>query len=239
MPVPLEVNKVYEVDVQGFGFNDSNTIANVFHMVCANLIVGAPTLEQLLTYFRDTFWRPLAVTLLNKEYRVATYRVRRIFGVVPLVPTPLHPHPFKTVYDQQYVLPGTALDVGGVDDTALPAYAAVSVRKVCLSPSRYFRGGTRYAIINEGDTNLEGNELTVLRYPAWAVTAPLLNGPFATLVPPDLDSAGMIPCVFSGTAMAWNPFGPDPVNNSSPIITTVVHRYLGSQVSRKIPVTGT
>lgn len=234
MPAPtnLAVDDVLEFTVDGRA--DSQQVTNVLHFRVNSALVP-PTTNVTLIAALVALWRINILPLLNENFAVANYLMKKIASVTAGVPTPNQPHPFTLAFEWEIAQPGAAADVGGTAGASLPTFVTASVRKLTGFGGRYWRGGIRFGTINEADTLAGGNQLTGAAKTAWEAASQqvLRNNPPGGL--PDYVTS----VVFSGTYAAWGPAAPYTViESTADVLDRSVNQRVGSLVSRRFRATG-
>lgn len=229
---------VLEVRIMGFTQTDDQAVENRLHVRANNLLTDGWTSSDILAAMDSLFWRTRIMPLMNKEYVLSNYTLLRVASATMLTPTPRVPHPYKLNYDLQDILVPPSPVVGGVTTEALPTYVAASMRKVATTVGGSFKGGLRISPISEVDTIPAGNQLVPA---AQAALFGALN-----IIPSGLGvAAGAHPnplaidfLILAGKILAWGAGPPTPIASTSFISGIVLHQNVGSQVSRKVRVSG-
>ncbi len=239
MAFALAIGDVYEWRINGTTFEADQDVENRFMLTLNTLDAPVYNSQDLLQLLTNMIWRDAVCPNLNIDYSVVSTEFLKISGATATAPTPTNAHPYVIDYSLQDIyVPGTLI-TGGVATAALPTFAAVSMRKVCTRVDQTFRGGARFGPINEVDTTGDGNRLTSTALTAWNTATSLLGSGVTVAAAGPLGAIGISWVVFAGRIMAYDTPPGIVLDYTSGIAGRVIHAYLGSQVSRKVPVSGT
>lgn len=238
MAFVVDNSMVLEIRIHGYTWTDGQAIENRWHVRANNVLADGWTSSDVLAAFDAQFWLGRIVPLMNVEYALADYTLLRVASATMLIPTPRSPHPYKLNYDMQDILVPAATERGGITTEALPSYAAVSMRKVATTVGGSFKGGTRISPISETDTLPAGNQLVPARWGVWAGALGIIPSGLTVAAGAHPNPMNIDFLILAGKILAWGAGPPTPIACTSFIAGIQLHENLGSQVSRKVPVTG-